>query len=122
MLDRRTSLLLGKINALCEEGSYKIVEESELLSCFPTKLKADAEGLRQMLRFLRENRYIDIRYAEDGVYCLCPLPEGRRYFEGETQTEGGFFRRRAFMLFTAAGAFFGALLGSVAAWILSCLF
>ena len=118
MLDKRTSLLLEKINELCKEGSYKIVEESELLSCFPIQMKADADGVRQSLRYLFAHKYIDIRYEEDGVYCLCPLPEGRQYFENERALRWDSVRRRRdTLLFTALGAFLGGLLGSLAVWL-----
>lgn len=119
MLDKRTVVLLNKINELSSEGSYKIVDEEELLSCFPAKMKVDAEGLRQILSYLKNHRYIDLKYAEEGVYCVCPLPEGRMYFENAKQVKSDSFRRRRdTVLMTAIGAFVGAFVGSVAVWLL----
>ena len=122
MLDKRTSFLLAKINELCAEGSYKIVEKGELLSCFPERLQIDEEGLKQMMNYLQEHRYIDIRYAEDGVYCVCPLPDGRRYFEDVREAKGATGRnRRDIVLLTVIGGFLGAFLGSVCVWLITTL-
>lgn len=113
MLDGRTGALLETINRLCAEGGFKIVEEGELLSCFPPSAKVGKEELARILGYLAERRYIEIKYAEEGVYCLCPLPEGRMYFEAvrENRREGA-RRRRETALFSALGAFFGAVLGA----------
>ena len=122
MLDKRTSFLLAKINELCAEGSYKIVEKDELLSCFPDKLKVDEEGLKQMISYLQEHRYIDVRYADGGVYCVCPLPEGRLYFEDLRKEKGQTGRnRRDIVLLTVLGAFLGAFIGSVCVWLITTL-
>ena len=119
MLDKRTSLLLAKINELCAEGSYKIVEKDELLACFPERLQVDEDGLKQMISFLEEHRYIDVRYAEGGVYCVCPLPEGRLYFENLREEKGAKGRsRRDTVLLTVLGAFLGAFIGSICMWLL----
>lgn len=120
MLDRRTSLLLETINDLCSEGGYKIVEERELLSRFPQKLPQSGEDLSHMLGYLSEKKYVDVKYAEEGVYCLCPLPEGRLYSE-ERARERDLNRRSrlgeaAITLFTA---FFGAFLGAAAALLIA---
>ncbi len=113
MLDKRTHLLLSRIALLCADGGYRIVEENELLSCFPQRLKTDGEGLSHMLRFLRENGYIDVKYAEDGVYCLTPLPEGRMYDESMRRERSEGLRRRLYLLaFTLLGAFAGAFAGA----------
>lgn len=113
-MDKRTSYLLKKINETCSEGSYKIVEEKELLECFPPKLQMDQAGLKHCIDYLKANRYIDIKYEEDGVYCLCPLPEGRGYFEFAKEAKTDNFQRRREMVFmTAIGAFVGAFLGSL---------
>lgn len=123
MLDKRTSLLLAKINELCAEGGFKIVEEEELLSCFPEKYGVTEEELSSMVKFLSDHRYIDVRYAEADVYCLCPLPEGRMYFENVHEANvGSARRRRDTVLFTFLGAFFGALLGSALCVLLIFIF
>ena len=110
MLDERASALLGRIDELCKGDGFKIAEEGELLSCFPDG--AGREELERTLGELEERRYIDVKYAEEGVYCLCPLPEGRRYFEAlkETRREGARRRGEAFFL-SLSGGFFGSLLG-----------
>ena len=118
-MDKRTTYLLNKINELCSEGSYKIVESDELLSCFPEKLKMDGDGLGQCLTYLKEHRLIDVKYAEEGVFCLCPLPEGRTYFESVKEKKSDAFRRRRdIVLMTALGAFVGAFVGSICVWLL----
>lgn len=122
MLDKRTTALLDKINELCSEGSYKIVETEELLSCFPPKAKMDAEGLGHCLDYLSDRNYIDVKYADDGVYCLCPLPEGRTYFENARQARSDLLRRRRDTLVTTFfGAFFGGFAGALVAWLVSSL-
>lgn len=118
MLDRRTSLLLGTINDLCGEGGYKIVEEGELISRFPQKYPVDREEVSHMIGYLAEKKYVDVRYAEEGVYCLCPLPEGRLYAEERLRERTNSVRSRlgaAFLAFLAA--FLGAFLGA-AVWAL----
>ncbi len=120
MLDKRTSALLLKINAICQTGSYQIVEESELLGCFPEKTAMDADGLRRILSYLKERGYIDIKYAEEGIYCLCPLPDGRLYFENVVREKSDSARRsRSNFLFTALGAFVGSLLGALLAVLIT---
>lgn len=118
MLDNRTGALLFHINALCKEGGYKIIEERELLSCFG-KNAQDGEFLRRTLDFLKERGYIDIRYADEGVYCLCPLPDGRLYFENilRERSEASHRRRGAFFL-TLAGAFIGSFAGALLVWLI----
>lgn len=113
MLDKRTHLLLSRIVLLCADGSYRVVEEKDLLSCFPERVKTDGEGLFHMLRYLREHGYIDVKYAEEGVYCLSPLPEGRMYDERMRRERSEGVKRRAFLFVcTLLGAFAGAFAGA----------
>ncbi len=113
MLDKRTHLLLSRIALLCNDGSYRVVEEKDLLSSFPEKLKTDGEGLLHMLKYLREHGYIDVKYAEDGVYCLSPLPEGRMYDERtRRERREGIKRRTALFVSALLSAFAGAFAGA----------
>lgn len=118
MLDKRTGLLLKKILEVCAEGTYKIVEEEELLGCFPARLGVDEDALSQMMTYLEEHKYIDIRYAEEGVYCVCVLPEGRMYAENAREARSSALRRRRdTVLLTVVGAFLGAFAGAIIAWV-----
>lgn len=118
MLDKRTHLLLERIGTLCDGGGYRIIEESELFACFPPKLPTDREGLSAMLRYLRAHGYIEICYAEEGVYCCSVLPEGRIYTENERLKRAEETRRRAAVLLCAAiGALIGGFLGALFAFL-----
>ena len=95
------------------------METEELLSAFPPSFGVDKESIAQMMRYLSEHKYIDIKYSEDGLYCLSPLPEGRMYFENAKEAKGSSFRRRRdTVLLTALGAFLGAFVGSILVWVM----
>lgn len=122
MLDERTAALLNHINTLCADGTYQIVEQEELLSCFSAKIGMDEESLAKTVSYLQENGYLDVKYAQDGTYCLCPLPEGRMYVERARAAKSDVSRRRRdIVLMTAIGAFIGAFVGSLTAWLISTL-
>lgn len=115
MLDRETSLLLEKIVSSCAGGGYKIIDETDLGSC-----ALSGGDVRGMLDFLQDNRYVDVRYAEEGVYCVRPLPEGKMYFERvRKEREENRRRRRDTALFSALGAFIGGLLGALVATLIA---
>ena len=113
MLEKLTHLLLKEISEICGDGGYKIVETEELLACFKDE-PVPRKALDGMLTYLRENGYIDVRYAEGDLYCLTLLPLGRVYAEREraVRTEN---KRKYFCVFlmTALGALLGGFLGAL---------
>ena len=119
MLDERTGKLLFTINACCEKGSFKIVEESELLACFPEAMQIDGDGLRAMLDYLEEHKYIEIGYAQEGEYCVRPMPEGRLYFERvKSEKRERLVRRIEAFVLALCGGFAGGFLGAFIALLL----
>lgn len=113
MLDERTGILLHKLNELCAGGGFRIVEEDELISYFTGKNGAGGEDVRAMLEYLRTGGFVDLQYAEEGVYCVRTLPEARRYEEDVRESRRAETRsRRTGLLFSAVGGFLGALLGA----------
>ncbi|MDE5897284.1 MAG: hypothetical protein K2H43_05695 [Clostridia bacterium] len=120
MLDERTGVLLSAINGYCEKGSFKIVEEGELLGHFSPLSGVDRDCLRAMLNYLVDHKYVEVGYAEEGEYCLRPLPEGRLYFERKNrERKEGIRRRIDAVLCAVAGGFSGGFLGSLAAWLIA---
>lgn len=115
MLDRRTAILLQKINELCADGKYKVLDKDDLLSAFPAYLSQGEDGLDGMISYLGEHEYVDIKYVdrEKGVYCLYPLPAGRLYAErtqDKREEKKQSFRKS--LLVSFFGALAGAALGS----------
>lgn len=120
MLDERTGILLGVVNEMCEKGSYQLVEESELLKRLPPACGVDGVTLRAMLNYLEDGNYIEVGYAEEGEYCLRPLPEGRLYTERlRKEKREAMRRRRDSLLLALAGGFSGGFFGSLAAWLIA---
>ena len=85
MLDKITSAVLEIVNA-GTEGSYKVMETADFLALLPAKRKTDEQGLANALKFLGERGYIDVKYSDNGTYCLCSLPKGRMYAENTAAT------------------------------------
>lgn len=110
MLDKRTSALLQSINDFCSSGTYKIFSEEDFLSAFPEKWGVTAEALAQMLDYLSENGYINVKYSGGGMYCICPLPLGRGYCEQEAEKQQRCVLQLKYFM---SAAFFGSFAGSV---------
>lgn len=107
-LDERTGAALERLETLCAGEGYHMIEAAELAPL-------TAAEAAQALVFLAEAHCVDIRYAENGTYCLRVLPAGRASaaHARERAREMRLFRRRSALgsLFGAlAGGFFGSLL------------
>ena len=104
MLDRRTGILLNKLNELCTSTSFNMIEGKDLL------LEGeDGDSLKSIIDFLADKGYLELRYAEDEEYCVRMLPEGRLYSERaalEKREEARRSRKETVY------AFFGALIGA----------
>ena len=112
MLDKRTGALLAALNALCENGGYKILSLKDILGKMPPELHAEESDVRSGLCALREREYIRVKYEDDREFCLCTLPKGRFFYENraEERDEGAKVKRKFFL-----SGFFGSLAGGVLA-------
>ena len=118
MLDKLTAAVLAAVNA-ASGGAYKVMETGEIIGALPAKLKTDAAGVENALRYLSERGYVDIRYFDRGTCCVCSLPKGRTY---EESAEAGAPRAekkgKPRWLSAFFGAFFGAFAGGALASLL----
>ncbi len=118
MLDKLTASVLAAVNSETD-GTYKVLEESEIMANIPSRLKTDSAGVANAMRYLSERGYIDIRYSEKGTYCVCSWPKGRTY--DETAGAERYRGKRTFrnqMLLTFFGALAGAFVGGCLAGLL----
>lgn len=115
MLDKRSEALLRIVNEECREGSYKVLEVDDLIRAMPHKYKIDSEGISQLMGYLSSGEYVSVKYGDEQVFCVSPLPRGRRMFEVE-QDEKKFRKRvkfRYFLFFIVGAAIaFGVTLAT----------
>ncbi len=109
--------MLAAVNGACEGDGFKIIEEEELGRVLPE----GNSGVARTLAYLEEKRLIELRYAEEGTYCVRTMPAGRSYSErmARERAERRKLRTQT-LLFAALGAFLGgfvaAALALLAGW------
>ena len=79
MLDKQNYKVIKKLQKLCLDGSYKVFDIDELCSLFNLK----KEALNNDFKYLKDNEYIDIKYSDESVICLCLLPKSRQLEDQE---------------------------------------
>lgn len=100
---------MKRIDELCNDGKYKIIDEQDLISSFPSDYNVTRESLKEMLSYLYEHNYINIKYSDGGMYCVCPLPAGRIFLEKSKEVSN---ENKNKYLLPALVSFFGAFTGA----------
>lgn len=112
MLDIRSKIVLRYLIKQCYEGSYKIIEIDDIISCLPQKYGADRESVKQIVNHLASTDYISVKYSDEDVYCLSALPFGRQYVESEDEQEKKSKKLKSVARGAYIALFFIALLGA----------
>ena len=113
ILDKRTSALISMINEECNEGAFKVIEIADIISAMPKRYKIDRDNIKQMIDFLIERDFLEVKYSDENEYCLAPMPKGRLYHEQAAQEKKQKARERKIVAYTILGAFFAAFAGSL---------
>ncbi len=102
MLDKRSEALLRIINKECNEGSYRVLEVDDLIRLMPKKFKVDFDTISQLMGYLKSGEYVSVKYSDNEVFCVSPLPRGRRIFEVEQEEKNSNkkFKFKKFVLLT----------------------
>lgn len=83
MLDERSKSILNYLVKECSEGSYRVFEIQDLMSCLPKKFKPDENTIVLCMEYLEKGNYISIKYKDVKMYCVSPLPFARQILENE---------------------------------------
>ncbi len=118
MLDIKSRLVLKFLAKECNNGTYKIIEGSDIISAMPNKYRVDSDGLEHILTYLERQDCISIKYDDDGVYCLCVLPYGYEINEGENKKHKEKKPRLWLLIiicsiFSVVGGFIGVILAKL---------
>jgi hypothetical protein len=114
MLDKRSSKLLRSLANICEDGSFKVIEITEMAKSISRNTAA--ESIRPILKYMQDNDMIDVKYADEAKYCLSVLPKGRVYVEDQIKKVDIALSRRMLVAVITGGfvaAFVGALLANI---------
>lgn len=84
MLDLRSKFILKFLVAECNEGSYRVIECDDLINCIPKKFKPDKHVISQCMQYLEKGNYINIKYKDNNMFCVSPLPFARQILENES--------------------------------------
>ena len=79
MLDKQNYKIITKLQKLCPDSTYKVFDIEELCSLFGIK----KDALINDFKYLKDNEYLDIKYSDESVICLCLLPKSRQLEEQE---------------------------------------
>lgn len=83
MLDARSKCILTHLVHECGEGSFRVFDTKELISCLPKKFKADEQTVKLCMEYLEKGNYILVKYKDGSMYCVTPLPFARQILESE---------------------------------------
>ena len=119
MIDTKSKLVLQILAKESGDGSYKIVEISDIIMALPRHFRLDSESVKHILTHLERQDIISIKYDDDGVYCLAVLPYGFEILENEkpilrkneAKTNKNFKFLWLFLFFLSA--FLGSAIGSL---------
>lgn len=83
MIDTKSKLVLKILANECQNGSYKIVEISDIIMSLPKHFRMDSEAVKHILSYLERQDIISIKYDDDDTYCLAIMPYGFEILENE---------------------------------------
>ena len=115
MLDKLTVKLLKSLEQICGDGNFKVIETADMAKTISKR--TDAESIQPILKLLRDNEMIDVKYSDDKVHCISVLPKGRVQQEVSRRGKrGSTFNRYKWIILVAvcfAAAFLGAFIGGL---------
>lgn len=92
-MDKLSRILLKKLNTICD-GGYKVVDKIELSD----NIGVDVGVIEKMLKEFEDLGYIDIKYTDESLVCLCTMTKAR--FQLEVGADKSAFNKKVLGLLT----------------------
>ncbi len=117
MLNENEKLILMFIINECDDD-YKVLETTDFEDFLLQKNIKRKINLKNILKHLQANNFINIRYFDDDKYCLCATPLSKQIFEQEIIEKNKLKKIKLetillfilFFIFAIFGSFLGTLL------------
>ncbi|MDE6666951.1 MAG: hypothetical protein K2K38_01225 [Clostridia bacterium] len=72
-MDRICIAVLDKICSLAAFGRFVVFSEDELFDAFPDGEERREGVLKSVLKSLKEDGFIDLKYSSGNLYCIAPI-------------------------------------------------
>ena len=115
MLDKKSDAVLQLLTEKAG-NTYKVLDKSQLVAELPSKLNIDVPSLLNIITFLKENEYVDVKYQDRDEICLSATVKAESYVEGEKVTEKATITNgqiSVLMLAMFVAAFIGTLVANI---------
>ena len=115
MLDKSSNVVLKILSKLAVGSTYKVITCEDVINA-SSKIKFDAENLKQIMDFLEKQEYINIKCSEENTFCYAISPKARLYLEQESKSK---LKRNSLSLpilnyvFVALASFVGSILALI---------
>ena len=112
MLDKKTNAVLQLLSEHAGDG-YNVLEKSVLLQHVPAKFALDMHDFCSIISFLKEQKYIDVKYHDKDTICLSVTAKTRNHLEGWKESTGAKLGNKHFgslLVCVGACAFVGAFI------------
>lgn len=115
MLDEKSKIILEYIVNNAEYGKFSVIDLLELKDIFPKNISVTISSISRIIQKLASENFVTLKYYDDDVVCLSPLPYAKEIFDNEKLANiMGKRKKRAafgFLILVCLFAFFGAFLG-----------
>ena len=112
MLDKKSIAVLKILNKQAEGNAYKVITSEEIISLVSQKSQYDSDTIREIINFLSEQDYLNIKFSEENTYCYSLLPKARIFLEQQTKAKSkkGVPQIMTYV-YTLLASFVGTILG-----------
>lgn len=121
MLDKKTDAVLNLLVKKAGDG-YSVLNKEQLLSELPSKFHLEIQALLNIINFLKEDEYIDVKYQDKDEICLAVTVKATSYREGEKNVVQRAHITGGQVGLLLLGVFFAAFVGALVATLIGKLF
>ena len=87
MQESKFSIVLEVLINECQDGGYRILEKTDLLSLAAKRCKITESDLEKIVSSLEKEELISLKYEDENVYCIAVLPKGIKMNEDKKNKE-----------------------------------
>ena len=119
MLDVKYIEILKIIKKEAPNGNFALTESDDILSSLPKRLHLDKISLKKTLNHLEHLDFINIKYDDDGLYCMAIMKLGEDAINNTNKNDReNPLKKNLYAVFCFLSAFLGAVLGCILMWLI----